>query len=453
MKKNDILEVTIEDIKFPNIGVCKVGDRTLQVKRSLPGQRLLVKITKKGRTNRADILEVLQPNPNETPPKCSLFGLCGGCAFQNISYPYEATLKDKMIKDIFAPFNIEDKFAPIIPADATESYRNKMEFSFGDDGEAGNLTLGMRKKGSYYEAVNAGQCLLPHPDIGKILDATLEYFTTAKAKFYHRKRETGTLRHLSIRHGHGTGEVLVNLITADNGDYSGYANMLAALPLDLTIVGILHTVNTSVADAIVVDKLNLLHGRDYFFETIGDVKFKIPTFAFFQTNSPMTKSLYNVIADFAGDLEGKTLFDLYCGVGTIGLYLASQAQARGQQVKKILGIEIMPEAIKGAKENAALNNSICQFIAEDVKVAVKELEDKPYIIILDPPREGIVPKAIPTILEFGADKIVYVSCKPTSFVANLPAFVEGGYKVTKAVCVDMFPRTANVEAVFLLERG
>ena len=445
MKKNEILELTIEGIRFPNVGLVQVLERVLEVKGALPGQRVRVRVVKKGKTNKGQVTQVLGAAPREVEPECPIFGRCGGCAFQNIPYDYELELKTGMIKDIFADFNIEEKFLPTVGS-PVRRYRNKMEYSFGDDGEPdGALMLGMRKKGSFYEAVDASGCLLVHEDFGRILTATVEYFRERGESFFHRRKGTGTLRHLVIRFGAGRGELLVNLVTTSGNDYCGYAQMLLGVKLENSIVGILNTVSSSVADAIVPEQVKLLHGRDYYFEEFSEDAFgmvyKIPVFSFFQTNSVMAEVLYGVIREFAGDIQDKVIFDLYCGAGTIGKFLAAAG------ARRVVGVEIVEDAVVSAREDAPEN---CTFIAGDVKKIVKEIDEKPDIIILDPPREGIAPKAIPDILSFGAQKIIYVSCKPTSLAANLPAFLDGGYEVTKIKCVDMFPRTANVEVVMEL---
>ncbi|MCL2576395.1 MAG: 23S rRNA (uracil(1939)-C(5))-methyltransferase RlmD [Defluviitaleaceae bacterium] len=461
MKKHDVMELYIEEIRFPNIGLAYVDGVEVEVKGGLPGQRLLVRLVKKGKINKAQIMRVLTPAPQEITSDCSVFGICGGCSFQNIPYEYELQLKTKMVKDILldvegiAKQTLNDINSFGSP---TERYRNKMEYSFGDDGNInGELTLGMRKKGSYYEALDSSCCLLCHPDFGKISTATLEYFKNTNETFYHRKKETGTLRHLAIRHGANVGEIIVNLVTAGDKDYSNYAKMLLDISLENTIVGIINTTTNSVADAIIPDEVKVLHGRDYYHEHFTEhgmgMTYKVPLFGFFQTNYIMVEKLYAIIAEFCGDLNNKTVFDLYCGSGTIGLYLARYVARSSQNIKKIVGIEIVEEAIQSAKQNAALNGDNAEFIAGDVKKIVREITENPDIIILDPPREGIVPKAIPHILAFGAKKIVYISCKPTSLAANLPAFIEGGYTVAKIQCVDMFARTANIETIVLLEKS
>jgi len=446
MKKHDIVEMDIEEIKFPNIGIGHVEGKRVQLKGCLPGQRVRMRILKAGRSVKANLLEVVRPAAEEVAAECDVFGPCGGCAFQHISYEYELELKTRMVKELLAPLEPDAEFLPTIAAQDIKGYRNKMEFSFGDDGAAGNLNLGMRKKGSYYEVVSGAGCLICHPDFGAILAATREYFG-GKLDFFHRRKMTGTLRHLVVRRGAVTGEILVNLVTAATDfDFLPWCNMLLDLPLAGRIVGVLHTQNNSVADVIIAEDVRVLYGVDYYYEEFskkaGGQRFKVGAFSFFQTNSIMAaEGLYSVVAEFAGDTAGKVIFDLYCGTGTIGIFLARH----GAQV---VGIELVEEAVLAARENAALNNiKNCRFIAGDVRKIVGTLCESPDIIVLDPPRDGINPKAMPHIIAFGAEKIIYVSCKPSSLLRDLPALMAAGYKPLRLRCVDMFARTANVEVV------
>ena len=443
MKKGTILEVRIDDIKFPNIGIGETENRKIAIKGGLPGQRLKVQIIRKAKVPKANILEVLTPSPHEIASKCDVFGLCGGCAFQNIPYEYEVELKTDMVKRVLEPLNLAHVFLPTIAAASDEGYRNKMEYSFGDDGADGNLTLGMRKRGSFYEAINAEHCLLVHPDFGRILSFTLEYFKAKGETFHHRRKRTGTLRHLVIRRGISDGGILVNLVTTGGNEYIDYAWKLQTIVLEGKIMGVINTVNNSLADAVIADEVKILYGTDFYHENLHelDLSFKVSAFSFFQTNTEMAQVLYKTIAAFAGDVSDKTIFDLYCGTGTIGIYLSRLA-------RKVVGIEIVEEAVIAAKKNAALNGvGNCEFLAGDVRKIVKDLVDTPDIIVLDPPREGINPRAIADILGFNAARIVYVSCKATSMVDDLAAFISAGYSVNKIQCIDMFPRTANVEAV------
>ena len=277
----------------------------------------------------------------------------------------------------------------------------------------------------------------------------MKFFTERGTKFYHKKRRDGELRHLVVRKAAFTGEILVNLVTTSGYtfDPEEYSRAVLSLDLDGKIVGVLHTINDVISDVVQSDETRTLYGNDYFYETLLGLKFKISAFSFFQTNSRGAERLYSVVRDYAGDTSGKIVFDLYCGTGTIG-------QVMSDGSKKVIGIEIVEDAVKAANDNAVLNGiKNCEFIAGDVLKKVEELDEKPDLIIVDPPRDGINPKAILKIINFGADEIVYVSCKPTSLARDLKIFEENGYTVKKVKCVDMFPRTVHVETVVLLVKN
>ena len=278
----------------------------------------------------------------------------------------------------------------------------------------------------------------------------------------------GYLRHLLVRKASRTGEILVALVTTSQDPWqgetavegsldadaliTGFKDLLLSLEQDGKLVGkfagILHITNDSIADVVQSDHTELLYGQEYFYEELLGLKFKISTFSFFQTNSYSAEVLYRTARDYVGDLGGsdKTVFDLYSGTGTIAQLMAPAAG-------KVIGVEIVEEAVEAAKKNAAANGlDNCEFIAGDVLKVLDEVEEKPDMIILDPPRDGIHPKALPKIIAYGVEHIVYISCKPTSLVRDLEVFLENGYRVDKAVAVDQFPWTANVETVVLLSQ-
>ncbi|MDN5317299.1 MAG: rRNA (uracil1939-C5)-methyltransferase, partial [Thermoanaerobacterium sp.] len=229
-------------------------------------------------------------------------------------------------------------------------------------------------------------------------------------------------------------------------DFSKLVDELRSIKLNGKLIGILHTVNDSYSDAVKCEKLTVLYGRDYIMEEILGLKFKISAFSFFQTNSKGAERLYSVAREFAGDISNKILFDLYCGTGTIGMIMA-------QLAKKVVGIELVEEAVDAARENARLNglNNI-QFIAGDVAQRIREIDEKPDVVVLDPPRPGVNPKAVMDIIKLNPEKIIYVSCNPVSLARDLKMLTERQYKVEKVKCVDMFPHTYHVETVVLIER-
>ncbi len=448
-KKYTDVEIETIDIEFPNKGIGIFNDKKVIIKNTIPGQKIIADIKKKKGQYEGRLKDIIKRADYEISPLCPAFGKCGGCTYQNISYEKELEIKKKTVLDLLEKGGISGfEFMGIKGSPCTEGYRNKMEFSFGDNGAEGELCLGMRKRNSYYEVVNADCCRIVHEDMQKILNTVLGFFKNSGETFYHKTRHTGTLRHLLVRRGHFTGEIIIGLVTASefNTDTAPLVNALLSLELQGKIKGISHIINDGVADVVKADKIIQLYGEDFFMERLLGLDFKISIFSFFQTNSSGAEVLYSTVREFAGNENNNVIFDLYCGTGTITQLMSTNA-------KKVVGIEIVEEAVEAAKMNAKLNGiSNCVFIAGDVLNMVDKLEDKPDIIILDPPREGIHPKAILKIISFDAPKLVYVSCKASSLAKDLNVFEENGYKVEKICCVDMFPRTYHAETVCLLTK-
>ena len=448
MKKGEIYTGKVERVDFPNKGIVVCDGGKVIVKNTIPGQMVRFMINKKkGERCEGRLLEIVEKSPVEQNTNiCPHFGLCGGCTYQSMSYEEQLNMKGTQVKKILDNVCEDYEFLGITGSPIIEGYRNKMEFSFGDEEKDGPLALGMHKKGSFYDIVTVDGCHIVDEDFRMILQCTLSYFKKQNIPFYHKLRHDGYLRHLLVRKAKKTGDILIDLITTTqmSMDFGGYVDALINLPLKGEIAGILHTSNDSLADVVVNDHTDILYGRDYIVEELLGLKFRITPFSFFQTNSLGAEVLYDKVRSFVGDVENQTVFDLYSGTGTIAQIVANVA-------KKVVGVEIIEEAVQAAKENAALNGlNNCEFIAGDVLKVVGELQDKPDMIILDPPRDGIHPKAIEHIINFGVDNIVYVSCKPTSLARDLVIFQERGYKVVKACCVDMFPGTYHCETCVLL---
>lgn len=451
MKKGQTIEGTIEQVKFPNKGILKTEDTTVIVKNALLGQTVKAVINKKRKGKcEARLMEVVAASPLETrEARCVHFGPCGGCMYQTFSYEEQLKLKSSQVKELLDEVCEEYEFLGIKGSPEEWEYRNKMEFSFGDEYKDGPLALGLHKKGSMYDIVNAEGCQLVDEDYSKILKCVLDYFTQKGTSFYHKITHQGYLRHLLVRRAVKTGEMLISIITSgqEEVELQELVENLLTLSYNGRIVGILHITNDSVADVVKSDKTEILFGQDYFYEEILGLKFKISTFSFFQTNTKGAEVLYSQAREFIGDTKDKLIFDLYSGTGTIAQVLAPVA-------KKVIGVEIIEEAVEAAKENAALNHlDNCEFIAGDVLKVIDEIEEKPDLIVLDPPRDGIHPKALEKIIDFGVDKMVYISCKPTSLARDLIRLQERGYRVEKVCCVDMFPETTHVESCVLLCRA
>ena len=452
MKKNEQYIGTVEKMKFPNKGMVVVPEEEelVLVKNTLPGQSVRFTLTKKRAGKKEGRLEeVISPSSWEDGKAfCEHFEQCGGCAYQTLSYENQKKLKLEQVKALFEHVCPELPLEECKPSPNCYEYRNKMEFSFGDEEKGGPLTLGLHKKNRFYDIVNVDGCRIVHPDFCKILKATREYFADLGVSYLHKMSHEGYLRHLLVRRGENTGEVLVCLVTTSQVqmDLTGYVDLLRNLELDGELAGILHMANDSLADVVQADELEVLFGKDYFYEKILGLEFKITPFSFFQTNSLGAEVLYSLARDYIGEIRDKVIFDLYSGTGTIAQVLAPVA-------KKVIGVEIVEEAVEAAKENAARNGlNNCEFIAGDVLKVIGDIEDKPDFIILDPPREGIHPKALEHIIQYSVERIVYISCKPTSLARDMEAFLEGGYRPVRAKCVDMFPWTRGIETVVLLSQ-
>ena len=470
MKKGQVLQGTVAYVDFPNKGVVKVEEGKLViVKNVLPGQEISFSVNKvrKGK-GEGRLLEVLKKAPNELPEaSCPHFGICGGCTYQNLSYEDQLALKGQQVKKLMdAVVDPETCSFEGVKASPNEfSFRNKMEFTFGDEFKDGPLALGMHKRGSFYDIVSVTDCKIVDEDYRKILSCVQQYFAEKKISYYHRMRHTGYLRHLLVRKAVKTKEILIDLVTAgaehildglteavssEKELLAGMKDALCKLDLDGSIAGILHTKNDSVADVVKDEGTEILYGKDYFYEELLGLRFRITPFSFFQTNSLGAEVLYQTARDYIGDTltekADKVVFDLYSGTGTIAQMLAPAA-------KKVVGVEIVEEAVEAAKENAALNGlENCEFLAGDVLKVLDDITEKPDFIVLDPPRDGIHPKALEKIIRYGVDRMIYISCKPTSLARDLEVLTARGYQVERMCCVDMFPWSGNIETVVLLSQ-
>ena len=382
---------------------------------------------------------------------CAAFGRCGGCRYGAEPYAAQLAAKEQELLKLFRTVLPEEFFAcgkyeGILGSPSPLSYRNKMEYSFGNESKDGPLTLGLHKKGSFYDIIPVPDCRIAPADFGRICAAAQAYFREKGVPFLHKRSHQGSLRHLVLRQS-GDGSILVNLVTASSfRPAADFTEMLLALPLDGRITGILHTENDSAADAVIPERVNLLWGENYLTETVLGLSFRILPFSFFQTNTRGAEVLYAKARDYIGSVDGCTVYDLYSGTGTIAQVLAPAA-------REVIGVEIVEEAVAAARENAALNGlSNCSFIAGDVLKVLDEIAEAPDVIVMDPPRDGVNPKALQKIMRRGAGHLLYISCKPSSLARDIPALSLGGYEAEKLVFVDMFPNSANCEAICLFGR-
>lgn len=480
MKKRQIYTGVVERVDFPNKAVVKaqvpqpdesVATEYAVVKGALPGQTVEFSV-KKARKNKCEgrLRSVLKKGQLETrEAKCPNFGTCGGCNYQEIPYEQQLALKkEQVLRLIDAVYEGDGyQYDGILSVRKDGQYRewgyrNKMEFSFGDAVKDGPLTLGLHKKGSFHDIVDAEGCQIVHPDYSAVLACVREYAKENNIPYYHKCDHQGVLRHLLVRRAEVSGDMLVALVTSTQQeiDYSELVSRLLALPLEGQITGILQICNDSLGDVVQSDETKILYGKDWFEEKVLGLTFKISPFSFFQTNTSGAEVLYQRAREYVlgeinignapqihtKDLHDKVVFDLYSGTGTIAQLIAPVAG-------KVIGVEIVEEAVEAAKENAALNGlDNCEFIAGDVLKVIDDIEEKPDYIILDPPRDGIHPKALQKIIDYGVKNIVYISCKPTSFARDLAVFQERGYELKRVSNIDLFPETVHVETVALLTR-
>ena len=439
MNKEIIAKIT--EVDFPNRSTVEIEGKKFKFKGGLLGQ--VVKLYKKNR-RKLIYKNVEKLSPLETEENCKYQGVCGGCTYQNFSYEDEIAYKEEMLKKLLRENDIGPEDFYLIKSPKYKEYRNKMEYTFGDEEKDGPLALGLHKKGYFHEVVDMDKCLIVHPDFDKVRIKTREYFQGTS--FYNRKTHEGVLRHLSLRRT-VSGEMLINLVTSSQEeiDTENYVKAMLELDLESEIKGILHTINDRMSDAVVKDELHILYGRDYVVEKLMDMEFKIGPFSFFQTNTYSAEVLYTEAEKILKE-KGDYLLDLFCGTGTITSIL-------GKNRKEALGVEIVEEAVDSARENVELNGlKNIKFIPGDVYEVVKELENKYDIIVVDPPRAGIGRKAIEKITEFGVENILYISCNPVTFVEDIKTFRECGYKEKSVHGVDQFPRTNHVETVALLSK-
>ena len=495
LNKGRVYEGKVEKVDFPNKATVWVTDEDGQkekaiVKNAIPGQTVRFCVNKKRKGHcEGRLMEVVEMSPLETNPACPHFGKCGGCTYQTVAYEEQLKIKSTQVEKLLSEVvSGEFPFEGIIGSPVTEEYRNKMEFSFGDEYKDGPLALGLHKRNSMYDIVPVTECKIIDEDYRKILTCVQDYAIEKELPFQHKLSHEGYLRHLLVRKSVKTGQILVDIVTTTQieHDFTELVNRLTSIEYKGTLTGVLHTFNDSLADAVINEKTELLYGQDYIEEELLGLRFKITPFSFFQTNSLGAEVLYSkareyvlsggfgnvagvddtgaasavgnsdaaVTAKAAGNVEVQgnagskpVIYDLYTGTGTIAQMLSPVAS-------KVIGVEIVAEAVEAAKKNAAQNGlTNCEFIADDVLKALDNIEIKPDFIVLDPPRDGIHPKALEKIIDYGVDRMVYISCKPTSLARDLVTLQERGYKVEKCCCVDMFPNTGHVETVVLLSKG
>jgi 23S rRNA (uracil1939-C5)-methyltransferase len=447
-QRGDELELHIDSLAFGGAGVARWGEGdhgwVVFVREALPGDTVRAVVTKRKRHyGEARLLEVVTPSPDRVPAKADH----PGAPWQVMPYEKQLEIKHAQVEDALRRLGHLDGFAmlPIVPAVEQWRYRNKLEFSFGVDRESGELICGFHAPGSWEDIVHVEDCLLQSERGNTARREVLEWARAAGHTAYDRRTQLGDLRNLVIREGRRTGELQVRLVVSDGVEVDP-GTLNAAVTADSLLV----TEIESVGETTLGGSTSLISGEPTIAEEVSGLRFRLSGQAFFQTNTEMAEKLYAVAGDVAGLQGWERVYDLFCGIGTIGLSLASRSG-------EIWGLEIVEEAIADAIGNAKANDiSNARFFAGDVRLALRELVEKagrPDVIVVDPPRAGLSQKVVRRVLEASPKRIVYVSCNPTTLAPNAAQMVEAGYVLKTVQPVDMFPQTPHIECVALLERA
>lgn len=380
---------------------------------------------------------------------CPIRENCGGCIYQGVPYEEQLAEKNRGVQALLEKYDVDPSvYHGMVPAMERYRYRNKMEYTFGDLEKDGPLTLGMHKKKHFMSIVTSDCCQLVPEDFNRILRGTLEFCRDRGYRFYHKMSHEGLLRNLVVRRGVKTGELLVDIVTSSQVEFDedGFLEMILGLQLDEKIVGVLHTTNDRVADAVIDEGTKILFGRDYYNEEILGLKFKVSIFSFFQTNIPAIERLYSDALDLLPDIDSKNVFDLYCGTGTITQLMASRA-------RRVTGIEIVQDSVDSALANAKINGiDNCDFICGDVLKVIGQVDEKPDMIVVDPPRAGMHDKVVDILSGYGIPHLMYISCNPKTLCINLQRFKSNGYEPVYIKSYDNFPGTKHIESIAVLSK-
>jgi len=470
LKKGAELELDVESLAFGTKGVSRLNGFVIFVEEALPGQRVRAKIFKKKKGYaEARALEIIQQSPNFVTPRCRHFVDCGGCLLQNLDYKIQLLSKQQQVKELLEHIGgiADPPMAPVIGSPQIFFYRNKMEFSFSrqrwltrEEIARNEITLsksfalGLHTRNRYDKTLAIEECHLQSPLSNQILSVVRAFAEKHFLLPYTTFGHTGFWRFLVIREGKKTNEVMVNIVTAEVPEGRVAVQQLAEklraeIPPITTIV---HNINRSKAQVAVGDEELILHGPGFIRESLGPFFFQISANSFFQTNTLGAEKLYAVAAEFAGLTGQEIVYDLYCGAGTISIFISRQA-------RQVIGFEIVPQAIHDAGVNCRLNNVMnCSFILGDLKDELAQTPlltrrwGKPDVVIIDPPRAGMHPKVVQKIIALLPPRIVYVSCNPSTLARDVKELSMRGYQLKKAQPVDMFPHTSHIEVVGVLEK-
>lgn len=448
IEKDKKYDVKIDGLGSSGEGVGRIDGFTVFVKRAIPGDIVKIKIiVLKKKYAIGELLEIIEPSKSRVEPKCSLADTCGGCQIMYMDYKAQIQMKQKTVEDALTRIGkIEVDVSPTLGMDNPYEYRNKAQFPVGIiDGKS---VLGFYKMGTH-DIVDTQYCYIQNPINEKVVSILKRYIDDFKIRVYDEKTRKGLIRHIVTRVGFTTGQVMVVIIT--NEKKLPYKDELIQMLVENVkgLKSIVQNVNTKNTNVIFGNETTTLYGEDKIVDYIGDLKFNISARSFFQVNPMQTKVLYKKALEYAGLTGSETVFDIYCGIGTISLFLA-------QKAKKVYGVEVIEAAIKDARENASINNiNNTEFFVGKAEEVVPKLYKEGKcadVVVVDPPRKGCEESVLETIVNMEPKRVVYVSCNPATLARDLAYLDKKGYKTVKVQPVDMFPHTAHVETVVRLQR-
>ncbi|QPC45512.1 23S rRNA (uracil(1939)-C(5))-methyltransferase RlmD [Mangrovibacillus cuniculi] len=448
VKKNDVVEVTAEDLTHEGLGVAKVDGYPIFTPNTLPGEKAEIRVVKTQKGYAFGRLQTLiSESPDRVEPPCPIYSRCGGCQTQHLSYDGQLRAKQKQVKDLMKKVaKLPD--VPVHPTIGMDehpwNYRNKAQMPVGE--QDGKLVAGFYAKRTH-EIIDMDHCLIQQEKNDEVLQIVKAEAERLGVRPYDEKTHKGTLRHVMTRVGRTSGEIMVVLITR-TPSFPQKEALVSALTEKISgLTSVVHNINNKRTNVIFGEETNTLWGADVIYDNIGDIRFAISARSFYQINSVQTKVLYDKALEYAQLTGEENVIDAYCGIGTISLFLA-------QQAKHVYGVEIVPEAIEDAKVNAKLNNiSNATFEAGPAEVVIPNWYKNGItadVLVVDPPRKGCDQALLDTIMAMKPKRVVYVSCNPATLARDLRVLEDGGYKTVKVQPVDMFPQTSHVEAVAML---
>jgi 23S rRNA (uracil1939-C5)-methyltransferase len=446
--KDDMLECTVDALAFGGRGVARADGLVYFIDGALPGQRVKAKVTSvKKRFAEAEVVSLVESGPDDVAPFCPHYGKCGGCDVQDLSYPAQLEWKRRFVVDSLSRIGGAEapQVAQTVPSPQEQYYRNKMEFAFVGGGSERNLSLGLHKRGSTDSIVNVEHCALQSPFAMDVVAAARDFCRESAVPAYNPVTRKGLWRFLVVREARGTGQCMVHCITAP-GAGGGVVRALGAMLMERfpQLTTFVHSTRKATSAIAFGEEQAAVLGPGYIEETVLGLTYRISPDSFFQTNTAAAEVLYATARDFAGLTGGETVWDLYCGSGGISLVMA-------QQAGRVVGFENVASAVEDASANAERNGvQNCEFVAGDVRGRISRRKERPDVVVTDPPRKGMHKDVVQGILDAAPQRIVYVSCNPTTLARDIGILSER-YALRQVCPVDLFPHSAHVECVALLE--